>query len=467
MTTFRHELAQQIGVPADGRLDNVADDLAVLTDHYERFPPGTLDFLLQHYGVAEPVPTTVTIKSSAPDERTLARVVAESLRQTLVRRKPKRYGVAAHAIEGGWAVVVIMQESGLELRQIPREVGESDVVDVRGTLPNGFTNPALYRTDPRGAVDEPLVVTQGRSFHGAVPCKRGRNQVEVTAEGPLGVTVLANLPLYCGVSAPYALPIEDDDASDGSDSELAGALFALANRERSQAGLPTLEWSGDAAAVAREHSEDMCETDFVGHVSPNTGGPADRVRSAGIKVSLVLENVARAPSVRQAHRGLMNSPGHRANILSPEATELGIGVARHESGELLVTQVFLRVPGEVDLLAARDQLVEEIALRRRSHRLRDWATDSILQRAAMDYAVRLAQSKGEAPAPKPVGLEGRYRQLVTTVEVVGSVEDFVGSTVERRHGGGYGVGVAQGDHDELGANVLYVVILIGVPVGRS
>lgn len=467
MTEFRSELGQQIGVPADGRLDDVADDLALLTDHFDRFPPGALDFLLQHYGVAEPAPTTVTIKSSAPNARALARVVAESLRQTLVRRKPKRYGVAAHAIDGGWSVVMVMQESGLQLRPVPREVGARDVVDVRGTLPVGFSNPALYRTDPRGQVDEPVVVTQHRDFHAAVACERGANQVEVTAEGPLGVTVLANFPLYCGVSAPHTLRVESDDDSEGSDSELARELFALANGERARAGLPPLQWSGAAAEVAHEHSEDMCNSDFVGHVSPNSGGPADRVRSAGIKVSLVLENVARAPSIRQVHRGLMNSPGHRANILSPEATELGIGVVRHESGELLATQVFLRVPGDVDLLAARDELVEEIAVRRRSHRLRDWQTDAILQRAAMDYAVRLAQSRGNAPAPKPVGLEGRYGQLVTTVEVVGSIDDFVGKTVERRHAGGYGVGIAQGEHDELGANVLYVVILVGVPVGRS
>ncbi|MEM6733663.1 MAG: hypothetical protein AAF658_19035, partial [Myxococcota bacterium] len=164
---------------------------------------------------------------------------------------------------------------------------------------------------------------------------------------------------------------------------------------------------------------------------------------------------------------LMNSPGHRANILSKEATHLGVGVRRHENGELLTTQVFLRVPTPVDIATARARLAKTVELRRRSKRLRAWTLDDTLQRAAMKHARSLARNKGKAPQPKPNGLRGRYRQLITAVEVVGSVDDFIGKSVERSHAGGYGIGVAQGEHRDLGANVLYVVILIGVPAATG
>ena len=80
--------------------------------------------------------------------------------------------------------------------------------------------------------------------------------------------------------------------------------------------------------------------------------------------AVVLENVARAYSVSEAHQGLMNSPGHRANITSPSATHIGIGVVFGDeiSGrrEIFVTQVFTRVPPKVDPARAADQVVAKL-----------------------------------------------------------------------------------------------------------
>ena len=80
---------------------------------------------------------------------------------------------------------------------------------------------------------------------------------------------------------------------------------------------------------------------FFGHVSPTTGTAADRTRKAGVDAMLILENVARAFTPGEAERGLMNSPGHRANILNHAATHVGVGVVYDPgSHEILVTQLF-------------------------------------------------------------------------------------------------------------------------------
>src|SRR5205807_4183092 len=99
--------------------------------------------------------------------------------------------------------------------------------------------------------------------------------------------------------------------------------------------------------VARAHSADMLAHGFFGHVSPSTGTTVDRVMRAKIDALVILENVARAATAGEVERGLMNSPGHRANILNKEVTHVGVGIASSDAGgqrELLVTQLFSKPP---------------------------------------------------------------------------------------------------------------------------
>jgi len=105
-------------------------------------------------------------------------------------------------------------------------------------------------------------------------------------------------------------------------------VFDLANSARVQRGLPALEWNEEAAAVARDHSRDMRQTNFFSHNSPNTGTMADRLKKAGINYRAAGENIAfgQADAIH-AHEGWMNSQGHRQNILNPEFKTLGVGVA--------------------------------------------------------------------------------------------------------------------------------------------
>ena len=53
----------------------------------------------------------------------------------------------------------------------------------------------------------------------------------------------------------------------------------------------------------------------------------DRLERSGYPTSLAMENIAMAPTLAEAQESLMRSPGHRAAILSPEATHFGVGVA--------------------------------------------------------------------------------------------------------------------------------------------
>ncbi|HNN96090.1 MAG TPA: CAP domain-containing protein, partial [Pseudomonadota bacterium] len=97
---------------------------------------------------------------------------------------------------------------------------------------------------------------------------------------------------------------------------------------------------------AQAHSDDMRAHHYVAHVSPRSGGPADRARRAGVTGGRITENLAQAPTPQLAHSGLLGSPGHRANMLDPDVDHVGLGCATAEpatpgqSRTLLVTQLF-------------------------------------------------------------------------------------------------------------------------------
>jgi uncharacterized protein YkwD/uncharacterized membrane protein required for colicin V production len=124
------------------------------------------------------------------------------------------------------------------------------------------------------------------------------------------------------------------------DPEAEQRMFELLNQERERAGLRAVTFDNALREVARVHSREMFERSYFSHVSPYSGTPADRATRAGIMPRLLGENLAYAPNVRVAHEGLMNSPGHRANILRDSYGRVGIGVIKSQFRGSMFTQNF-------------------------------------------------------------------------------------------------------------------------------
>jgi uncharacterized protein YkwD len=122
--------------------------------------------------------------------------------------------------------------------------------------------------------------------------------------------------------------------------ELEAEMLEMVNREREAAGLQPLTADPEMTEVARLHSTDMFARGYFSHVTPEGRSPFDRMNAASVKYQTAGENLALAPTLPIAHTGLMNSPGHRANILRPEFGRLGIGVMDGGMRGLMVTQNF-------------------------------------------------------------------------------------------------------------------------------
>lgn len=125
-----------------------------------------------------------------------------------------------------------------------------------------------------------------------------------------------------------------------ADPDSEAVMLKLLNQERALAGLPAVVADERLRSVARAHSEEMFRLSYFSHESPVTGSPFDRLRRANVPFRAAGENLAYAPTVEIAHRGLMNSPEHRKNILSPDFRRVGIGVVRSGLWGRMFTQNF-------------------------------------------------------------------------------------------------------------------------------
>ncbi|MEU9338294.1 CAP domain-containing protein [Streptomyces sp. NPDC048290] len=121
----------------------------------------------------------------------------------------------------------------------------------------------------------------------------------------------------------------------------AAEVTELTNRERVRAGLRPLTPDTLLAAAAQAHSADMVARDFYAHTAPDGGKPWDRAAAAGSRHRSIGENIACGQrSAPEVVTGWMNSPGHRANILKPDFTHIGIGFAGGGRSGTYWTQLF-------------------------------------------------------------------------------------------------------------------------------
>lgn len=118
-------------------------------------------------------------------------------------------------------------------------------------------------------------------------------------------------------------------------------MVNLLNQERARNGLGTLQVDGRLVNLARMKSQDMLARNYFSHTSPTYGSPFDMMRSAGVAYRTAGENLAGAPDAYTAHNALMNSAGHRANILNSAFTHVGVGAVSGSQYGMLFTQMFI------------------------------------------------------------------------------------------------------------------------------
>ncbi|MDT8862183.1 CAP domain-containing protein [Alkalihalobacillus sp. MEB130] len=103
-------------------------------------------------------------------------------------------------------------------------------------------------------------------------------------------------------------------------------MVDLVNQERAQRGLAPLQINEQLTEVARVKAQDMIDHQYFSHQSPTYGSPFDMLTQFDVSYRTAGENLAGNQTVEAAHQALMNSDGHRANILNADYGEVGIGI---------------------------------------------------------------------------------------------------------------------------------------------
>lgn len=134
------------------------------------------------------------------------------------------------------------------------------------------------------------------------------------------------------------LPFKVNSATPRPDLE--AQMLVLINRERVKRKLKQLKADLPLREVARRHSIDMFKRGYFSHESPEGKDPFDRIRKAHVPFLTAAENLALSPNLKTAHDGLMESPGHKANILHPDFGRVGIGILDGGRNGIMVTQNF-------------------------------------------------------------------------------------------------------------------------------
>ncbi len=203
--------------------------------------------------------------------------------------------------------------------------------------------------------------------------------IVATASVPATATaIVASVPSgpTSTIPAISSIPLAMDDP------DLARLMLDLINQDRQAHGLQPVDWDDRAAYAGALHAADMAAHNYFSHWSRSGHGPEYRFNQVG-GLDNVMENIFTqwyrfddgrpAPIddfgaiVRRAQAGLMDSPGHRANILTPEHTHVGVGFAYNpETGSFYLAQQFVNryvvlqpLPAQA-ALGARLQVVGEL-----------------------------------------------------------------------------------------------------------
>lgn len=246
----------------------------------------------------------------------------------------RHVGLGARQIDGRWFLAAIAVERVVVLDPFPRKVETGCERKLSGRKVSDVEEVEVVVASPAGDVWSPTVSLDGGAFEATVDLGRGDGvyMVEVLGDTGFGPRVLNLFPVRVGQGEGVAQVVLGVPWREGP-ARNAWMLFDLVNADRLEHGLSDLEPDPELAAVALDHSRDMRDAGFFGHVSPDHGSIEDRTDHIG-GLKKVSEVIALASSPQRAFGNLLSSPAHAAILRDPALTHMGVGKVRTAEGML-------------------------------------------------------------------------------------------------------------------------------------
>ncbi len=412
------------GLVLDGRLGEVAVAVARSSEGAKRAPSyGQVAYHAQRSGLPDPTPEVWV--ASAAEASQLVDSVDQAITEAARKSALSHCGGAVLRKGARLTVALVWSLRLVKLSEdVPAWIARDGSLRLHGKLLGGLARPVLAVTPPEGQVSRTQLGDSTRFDHTFSLAVQGTYTIELLADGPDGVAVVANFPVAVDIAPQNNEPLPETGPVEASAEQVASALTTLIDMERRRRKLPPLRTDLRLAKIAQAHSQDMLSHAFIAHTSPTTGEASNRLTDAGLSATIVLENIGRGYSAGEIHQGLMESPGHRDNILNADARELGIGVVvEPEGGRLafLATELFTRLSRDVSIGEAPSFIAREVAARRRARHLAPVKLDAALADAAQKAAERLARSPRPDEAAVLTEATTGVRTLPRGAKAVGAV----------------------------------------------
>lgn len=303
--------------------------------------PLTLVELAGQWGIASPWILQNTLISMGYDDNALAAWVAKNIAMYRTQHGVTHFGISKGKLsDGSDLVVLLMQRRRFSHAPFARWVNPGSPFFMNGRLEPGVTQLEVFVTAPDGSVTRARVPLDENQLFSvrldfcASKYKLGHYNVELLGKDAHGPFVAGLFPVACGPQAAVRhIQIRFQEASGemGADA-FASAVFQGVNQHRAKLGMPAFRQDTRLDTIAHAHSQEMCASKKIFHISPITGSPLQRVQHARLNVQMVAENVAMGASPEEIVGAWDKSEGHRLNMEHAKGTHAGIGVCRGTYG---------------------------------------------------------------------------------------------------------------------------------------
>ena len=241
--------------------------------------------------------------------------------------------------EGKEILVAVALDARADLSPLPIRARTGEWLAFDARMKVHAKGVKLVLLGPRGAPRTVPISFDGTTAHARFALDRpGAFSVQLVADLDSGPYPVIEAKVFSDIDPPEELEPEPAPGEDRTDlgSMIAATRVAEARTE--------LRRDQTLDGLALEHAQRMRNLGKVAH-DLGDGDLTKRFEDHGLEAKLIGENVAHAPSLVQAHRGLYASPSHRANLIRPDFTHVGVGIAEGIDGTVWVCEVFATADG--------------------------------------------------------------------------------------------------------------------------
>jgi hypothetical protein len=317
--------------------------------------PEELTFELRHQGLPYVWPTLFTATGNGQNPSALRDRLMAWLDSQMTIGAP-RCGVALERLPNNTDLLVAVGVDALaDVRPVPRRVRLHEAVTLTSELRVPAGAVSVLALGPVGLpLDVPVNFEPTLGLARATTALQvpGRWVLQLLAELETGPRPVAEVEVWVDTPPPEAFEsgVVPGESVDTTGQPHAFALTKLLNAARQSEQLAALEVDPSLSELALQHARAMSRQQLTGH-DVGDGDPERRLQHYrlpnGLAKGPVGENVARATSLRGAHRVLWQSPAHRRTLLYKEFTHVGVGVVEGPGGEVWVCELFVG-PGKVE-----------------------------------------------------------------------------------------------------------------------